>query len=223
MVTVAPRFSRALIFCNGEFASTDYEEAQAGDLVFCADGGLHHALNVGLKPHVILGDFDSIDADLQRALREWDCGPKVMEFPREKDKTDGQLAVEYALDAGIKDIWLYGSLGHRIDHTLGNLFLAWLCLKRGARLQLVSKGQRVVMLRAPARVCITGEKGDYVSLIPLTPTVSGVTATGLYYPLQNDTLHMGETRGLSNELVTNCAAIEATSGVLIVVNSKQGP
>jgi len=217
MVTVAPRFSRALIFCNGEFASTDYEEAQAGDLVICADGGLHHALNVGLKPHVILGDFDSIDADLQRALREWDCGPKVMEFPREKDKTDGHLAVEYALRAGVKEILMFGGLGGRFDHTLGNLLLAWICLARGVPLQIVGQKQYVSMLKGPDRAEIRGKARDYVSLLPLTPTVIGVTTQGLYYPLDDAILYLGDTRGISNELVANIGSVEVRDGVLFIL------
>lgn len=209
-------FQRGLIFANGEFSSGDVPRPKAGDLIVCADGGLKHAMAIGLRPHVVLGDFDSL-GNVEQAFLQKEAGSiHVVRYPAEKDKTDGHLAVEYALAAGVKEILMLGGLGGRFDHTLGNLLLAWLCQARGVPLQIVGKNQYVSMLRGPDRVEIRGRSGDYVSLLPLSPTVIGVTTQGLYYPLDDAILYLGDTRGISNELVANIGAVEARDGVLVI-------
>mgnify|MGYP000965364009 CR=1 FL=1 len=112
---------------------------------------MHHALSVGLTPHVILGDFDSVDSGWRSSLGAESTAPTVLYYPRDKDKTDGQLAVEYALDAKIKKICVYGGLGRRFDHTLGNLGLAWLCTTRGAEFHP----------GLPAPTCLLGNQLSY--------------------------------------------------------------
>ncbi len=171
---------------------------------------------------MILGDFDSVDSGWRSSLGAESTAPTVLYYPRDKDKTDGQLAVEYALDAQIKKICVYGGLGRRFDHTLGNLGLAWLCTTRGAEFHMIDSEQIVQMLKAPGTAYIEGSPRDYVSLIPLTPTVSCITTGELCYPLEGATLYFGETRGLSNELLAKRAWVKATDGVLIIVktNSK---
>jgi len=214
-------FDRALVFCNGEFSPESVPRLRANDLVICADGGLEHAMSVGIEPHVVLGDFDSLSGAHQRYLNQAPTHIKIYEYPIQKDKTDGQLAVEYALDTGVREIWMFGGLGGRFDHTLGNLLLCWLCLGRGVAMQLVGHRQYVRMLNGPDSTDLRGRPGDYVSLLPLTPTVVGVTTTGLYYPLQENTLYLGDTRGLSNELITAQAKVEVRDGILVVIGTER--
>ncbi|NMB26145.1 MAG: thiamine diphosphokinase [Firmicutes bacterium] len=215
------KFHRGLIFCNGEFSPEDVPAVRETDLVICADGGLGHARAVGLTPHVVLGDFDSLKSADQKYLHSHRGTIEVFQYPAEKDKTDGQLAVEYALDAGVQEIWIFGALGGRIDHTLGNILLGRLCIDRGVALWLVGHRQHVCMLRGPTEALVKGSPKDYVSLLPLTTTASGVTTAGLYYPLQEATLYLGETRGLSNELTGNTGKVEVKDGTLLVVRTNR--
>lgn len=214
-------FHRGLIFCAGEFTPEDVPSPEDTDLVICADGGLEHAMAVGIKPHVVLGDFDSLSGGYLQYLSKDIPTVEIHRYPVEKDKSDGQLAVEYALDAGVKEIWILGGLGGRLDHSLANLFLAWLCLNRGVTLQMLARGQCVSMVRGPDTHELHGRPGDYVSLLPLTSTVVGVTTKGLYYPLKKGTLQMGETRGLSNELTRGNAVLEVEDGTLVLVQTRR--
>lgn len=210
-------FDRGLIFANGEFSPQDVPQPKTGDLIVCADGGLKHAMAIGLRPHVVLGDFDSL-GHVEREFLQKEAGSvRVLRYPVEKDKTDGHLAVEYALAAGVREILMFGGLGGRFDHTLGNLLLAWLCLARSVPLQIIGQNQYVSMLKGPDRAEIRGRPGDYVSLLPLTPTVIGVTTQGLYYPLDDAILYLGDTRGISNELVATIGSVEARDGVLVIL------
>ncbi|NLA58472.1 MAG: thiamine diphosphokinase [Firmicutes bacterium] len=216
-----PRFRRALIFCNGEFSAESVPELGEDDLVICADGGLDHALALGIKPHVVLGDFDSLSETVRRRLREKDPAlGTVYEYPVEKDKTDGQIAVEYAVSEGIGEIWLLGGLGGRLDHALGNVLLGS-ALGFEGMLKVLGRGESAVVVKGPGRVEISGAKGDYVSLIPLTPVCTGVVTAGLYYPLRSETLYRGDTRGLSNELISCAGSVELAAGLIIVIHTQR--
>ena len=214
-------FNRGMVFCNGEFSPEDVPGLTEADLVVCADGGLAHAMAVGIRPHVVLGDFDSLGNTYRELLDKQSKIIEVINYPVEKDKTDGQLAVEYALNAGVKEIWMFGALGGRLDHSLGNLFLAYLCVDHGVQLKIVGHKQLVSMLQGPDTAQICGKPGDYVSLIPLSPTVVGVTTSGLYYPLQQSTLGRGDTRGLSNELITEMGTVSLQEGSLLLIQTRQ--
>jgi len=218
--TVDRHFQRALIFCNGEFSADIVPELRKDDLIICADAGLEHALALGITPHVVLGDFDSLSEALRRRLQERDPAfGQVYQYPIEKDKTDGQIAVEYAVKQDIEEIWLLGGLGGRLDHALGNVLLGAAVGFQGT-LKVLGRREEAAVIQGPGRLEISGGNGDHVSLIPLTAVCSGVTTAGLYYPLQGDTLYRGDTRGLSNELISSLAAVELADGLMIVIHTK---
>ena len=215
------RFTRALVFCNGEFSPESVPELEADDLIICADGGLEHALALGIKPHVVLGDFDSLTGDLRRRLEEGDPGlGAVYQYPVEKDTTDGQIAVEYAAGRGVREIWLLGGLGGRLDHALGNVFLGAVASFAGV-LRVLGRGASAAILKGPGRLEVAGGVGDRVSLLPITESCTGVAVNGLYYPLKGETLYRGDTRGLSNELVSCTGWVELAAGLLIVIHTKR--
>ncbi|NLK08213.1 MAG: thiamine diphosphokinase, partial [Firmicutes bacterium] len=175
-----------------------------------------HAKSVGLVPHVVLGDFDSLSADGKRYLQN-NTSIKVITHPPQKDKTDGHLAVEYALALSVQDIWILGGFGGRIDHTLANIFLGKLCIEHGADLHLVGNKQYVCMLQGPGEAIIEGNPGDYVSLIPLSSTAEGITTKGLAYSLKEGNLYFGDTLGVSNELTASTGEVSILTGGLLVV------
>ena len=99
-----------VIFCAAEFDALA-APLKAGDYLLAADGGLAHLQKLGLKPHGIIGDFDS--------LGYFPEGAEV--FPVEKDDTDAMLAARKGLELGFRDFLFYGSLdGPRLDHTIAN-------------------------------------------------------------------------------------------------------
>ncbi len=183
------------------------------DLVICADGGVRTARSFGIAPHVVIGDMDSSGGGLLAWARRRRA--RVIAHAREKDKTDGQLAVEYALRARTREIDLVGMLGGRLDHALGNIGLLVYAAGRGCRARIFHG--RSELFLAGARTVVQGRTGDLVSLIPLSATAAGVTTGGLKYPLHNDALRMDATRGISNELTGPAAVVKVRRGWLLVV------
>ena len=111
---------RVIIFANGELPNVEKARAlvNADDYIICADGGAHHALALGLQPNVIIGDLDSItNAELQMATA------RIIQFSRDKNETDLELALYYALEQKPTSMRIIAALGNRLDQTLGNISL----------------------------------------------------------------------------------------------------
>ena len=177
------------------------------DYLLAADGGLAHLRGLGLAPHGILGDFDSLGYTPQ--------GAEV--FPVEKDDTDAMLAVRKGLELGYREFILYGSLdGPRLDHTVANFqTLQFLC-DRDAWGYLVGREQLVTVVKNGAITFPEGASGT-VSVFCLGPDARGVTLRGLYYPLENGTLTPGFPLGVSNHFTGESASISVEQGSLLVI------
>lgn len=208
---------QAVIVANGELHDhTRLREIwRTAAVRIAADGGAVNARRfLALAPHIVIGDFDSIDD----ATRAW-CEQAHAEFiqhPREKDETDLELAIDLAMARGATDITILGALGGRFDQTIANVLL------------LVKPAQKHIIARIAGidfdawvswdRASISGEIGETISLIPLTERVEGIVTEGLRYPLRNETLYLGSPRGVSNELVKEVASMSLKSGLVLVVH-----
>ncbi len=224
-VTIAPlagaifcwRFMRALIFVNGEFDNPEAAQrlVRPDDLIIAADGGTEYALSVGAMPYVVIGDLDSITSqDLERVTS---AGGEIVRFPTQKDETDLELALKYAVRAGATEIVILAALGGRLDQTLANLFLMASPVLAGINVRVVEANQEAFLIRAGQEVIVQGEPGDTLSLIPLGSDAEGVTAHGVAWSLDDDTLRFGLARGVSNELTENRARISLRRGCLLCV------
>ncbi len=213
---MASQDKRAVILCHGDFSPGDFELSDR-DVLICADGGAEYAANMGWWPDVIIGDLDSLPPAVRRKWEE--AGAEFIVHPPEKDKTDGELALDYAVDLGVEEVVLLGALGGRIDHTLSNVFM--LTETNVSRARIVDARQELWVIGTPTQ--ITGQEGDTVSLIPLTSTVTGVHTEGLYYPLSDGVLRFGSSLGNSNKMTGEIASISIDCGKLLIVHSsKQG-
>lgn len=207
---------RTIIFING--IVSDYARLAAlpheDDYLICADGGTKHCLHIDRLPHVVVGDLDSMDAELiQRLVRN---GVEIEEHSPAKNETDLELALDRALQDGASEILMVGALGGRLDQSLANLLIL------GQRewpvpIRVVDGDQTAQVLRSGETMALHGAIGSTVSAIPLSDTVTGITYTGLRYPLVDHTLHMGSTRGISNELSAATATVRIASGLLMIV------
>jgi len=215
---------RAIIFANGEF--TDPQAARhllrTGDLIIAADGGTRHALAAGVVPHVIIGDLDSLSPD-GRARAEA-AGSRVSRFSPRKDETDLELALLYAVLEGATEIVVLAALGGRLDQTIANLLLLALPELNGLDVRIVEGSQTASLIQSGQSgsdgrdgALIEGRPGDTVSLIPLGGDAVGVTAEGLEWPLQEDTLRFGPARGVSNVLTAEQARVHVRQGLLLCV------
>jgi thiamine pyrophosphokinase len=187
---------------------------ERADLRIAADGGLRHFDALGCRPHALVGDLDSVDPAEADALEA--AGVTIQRHRPEKDQTDLELAIEFAVEAGAQEILLLGALGGRLDQTLANLLILaqreW-----PAALSIVEENQMATAMRAGNTLHIEGMPGQVVSLIPLTAEVTGITYTGLKYLLQDATLPFGSTRGVSNELAEPSATIKIETGLALIV------
>ncbi|MEX1248955.1 MAG: thiamine diphosphokinase [Anaerolineales bacterium] len=208
---------QALIVANGELdPPRDLGQRLASaDLIIAADGGAQHCRALGILPQVIIGDLDSLDAKLRADFERQ--GVRILTHPADKDQTDLELALLHAKDAGAQQIVVLAGLGHRWDHSVANLLLA-------AHAQFAD--QRIVFLQGEHRLFVirqgsplAARVGERVSLLSLGGDAKGVSTCGLKFPLANETLVFGSSRGVSNVVLAEDAAVELKEGCLLCVIS----
>ena len=198
--------AKCIIFCAAGF-DTPVEPLQKDDFIIAADGGLIHTEKLGIQPHEILGDFDSLGHVPE--------GANV--FPVEKDDTDAMLAVRRGLSLGYREFVLYGSLdGPRLDHTIANFQTLQFLADHGARGYLVGRDYIITVVKEETIRFNAGAEG-ILSVFCLGADAQGVTLEGLYYPLHNGTLTSGFPLGVSNHFTHQPAAITVQSGSLLVM------
>ncbi len=215
---------RAILFVNGTV--TDYAALarliEPADRLIAADGGTHHALAIGRTPHAIVGDLDSLEPAMLAELSTQSV--HIERHPPAKNQTDLELALDYTLQLAahepISAILLVGMLGGRLDQMLGNVLMLaqreW-----PLPLILVDGHTHAQVLRPTAPITLQAAIGDTVSVLPLSDTVTGITYTGMRYPLENHTLQLGSTRGISNEVVAVPATVRIGTGKLLIVETHQ--
>ncbi|MCD7980853.1 MAG: thiamine diphosphokinase [Clostridiales bacterium] len=194
-------------------------QEEVWDCVICADSGLDFCREAGFLPDVILGDFDSADPDALRFFRER-CPERIFTFPAQKDETDTELALQYAIREGAGRITVLGATGTRLDHVLGNIHLLKQAMDADTDCCILDAHNRIRMIRRSLVIRRDGQFGRYVSLIPFTPEVRGLTLTGFAYEVRDFTLASGSARGVSNEIREDEARIEMKSGILLVIESR---
>ena len=206
-----------VIFSGGSFQKSKLVEdvLTKADRVIAADNGSSHAIKIGVVPYAIVGDFDSISVSLKKQLQKKHV--EFQSFPQEKDETDTELAIQYAIQKGATKITLLGgNSGDRFDHILANFFLAAIL---PIPLYFINDNQISWIEKGPAFLDITGKKGDLLSLIPISGNVEHITTKNLEYPLNNESLIFGKPRGISNELTGKKAYISFQKGYLLVTHT----
>jgi thiamine pyrophosphokinase len=184
----------------------------AAPYVVAADRGAATALDFGYQPDVVIGDFDSLDAETRAELDR--RGVPIEIHPRDKDATDGQLAIVRALQAGATHLWLVGFVGGpRLDQTLANLLLLTTV---NLPTTLLDAHNEATLARPDAPVEWRPEPSEIVSLIPVGSNADGVTTEGLRWSLHAETLVAGDTRAVSNEPVSDAARVSLHAGALLV-------
>jgi thiamine pyrophosphokinase len=187
-----------------------------GARIIAADGGSRHALALGLRVDDVVGDADSLTLDEKNVLQQ--AGVHFHPASPDKDETDLELALLLAAQEGAREIRILGALGGRLDMTLSNILLLTLPALVGLDVR-IWHGQQTAWLIRPPGDGITGTPGDTLSLIPLGGDARRVRSMGLVYPLQDEDLHFGPARGVSNVLIGSRAAVRLEEGLLLVVHT----
>jgi thiamine pyrophosphokinase len=205
------------IVTGGELGDPTFLREQVAtvkpEAVICADRGARHLQAAGIVPTLIVGDMDSLDAESARRYEAQGC--RFIRHPREKDETDTELALGEAFGMAPTEVWIWGAMGFRIDHTLANLSLLVQGAEQGVEVKLIDEWCEVFLVTG--RTFFKGEAGQTVSLLPFAGEVTGVTLTGFEYPLTKAVLAVGHPRGTSNRLVANQGIIELETGCLLAI------
>jgi len=186
------------------------------DLIIAADGGAIHLKQMNFIPHVIIGDMDSILPDT-KLFYEKNKTP-IISYPARKNQTDTDLCIDFALEKKATEITLLGVTGNRLDHTLANLFLLRRLADLGIKAKIVDANNEIYLVTDHLE--LTGEKGDPLSIIPVSDIITGLTLEGLEYPLENASIPMGSSLGISNCFKETRATISISAGVLLVTKSR---
>jgi len=206
---------RFVVLANGDMKELDFYKKiiKKGDYIITADGAIHYAFQMGIKPDLAIGDFDSTNENLMKVLEEKKI--KVLKYPKEKDFTDTELAINYAVEKEASEIILMGAIGSRIDHSFSNIALMAKIAEKGIKCRIINENNDCYFVTDN----ISFEKINkrFISIIPISNEVEIEKTHGLYYPLENDILHFGTPRGVSNFSIEDNVSISLKRGVAMVI------
>ncbi len=197
-----------------EFNAAHFAELDAQgvfDYVIAVDGGFSHLEALGRKPDMALGDFDS--------LGYMPKGMRVAKFSSKKDKSDMELAFERARGLRHDEVYVYGALGGRLDHTLANLQLCAKFCEQGFYVNMVGAAELVMFVSGPDLVELPARDEGLISVFSLSDVSKGVFERGLAYELDDADLTNRTTQGLSNEFIGEPAVVGVESGTLAIMVS----
>jgi thiamine pyrophosphokinase len=203
------KHKHALVICNGEMPSLKLIAPflKTKPFIVCADGGANKARPFGITPHVIIGDLDSIT---QKTRHYYSTVP-VIHNPNQNN-TDLEKALDHLLECGITSATVIGATGDRPDHTMSN-FSILLKYQKKLALRFFDERCTVEVIRTSVR--FRAVPGQQISLVPMGKA-SGITTSGLKYPLKNEALELGVREGLSNEAVGSTVSVSVKKGGLLL-------
>ena len=190
-----------------------------GQNIIAGDRGLEALYKLKIIPNHVVGDFDSVSAEILEFYKK-QSQITFHTFNSEKDNTDTDIALQLAIGLKSSRITIRGALGKRMDHALANIHILKDALEANIPCQIIDEHNRIYLINKEMTLEKDKVYGKYVSLIPLTSIVEGLTLTGFKYPLNHYTLPIGTSLGISNEMIEDIAHIEMKKGILIVIESK---
>lgn len=196
------------------------EFQQNGNLWVGVDRGVYTLLSKGITPFMAFGDFDSVTADELKEIEKHVHDLK--KFKAEKDETDMELALNWALRQRPEKIRLFGATGGRLDHFLANVQLLLKPVLRNIELNIeIIDKKNHISIKSPGsyEMKIRNDR-KYVSFIPMSPFVKGLTLEGFKYPLKDHSIPMGSTLCVSNELISDYGTFSFSEGILMVIRSQ---
>jgi len=201
--------------------------------IIAADNGLKVLDDVNVKPDMIIGDFDTVNHDLIDKYKE-EGYSTIIKYNPEKDCNDMELAIDKAIeyiDDSEAEITILGGTGTRIDHSSAGLRLLQKLTVKGIKGTILDSNNRIRLLADKCKsvelfadnLANTGNTVSfkYVSLIPLSEEIKGITTKGLKYNLENADFRFDKniSLGVSNEIIKDRASVQIKSGKLFVIES----
>ena len=211
---------KVLVVANGEANSERFLKSlsKKSDFIIGVDGGAGVLFNYGIKMDVAIGDFDSID---KRVFEKIKKSVKILQYPREKDYSDTELAVQYAINRGFEDFTLTGMGGKRTDHLLFNLSVLYSLLKRGKKARICEENEDIYITNGMLSVKVN--RGNTISIYPFTMRAKVEKTTGLKYLLYNKVITKSKTLTLSNVALVDKVFVNVSKGVVLLIVEKRVP
>lgn len=209
---------KGLIVAGGKFLNREIlrDIIKETELIIAADGAGKYLYDIDVTPDYLVGDFDTLDSFYLDHYK--DKGVKIHTFPRKKDKTDLELAIDYAIKEGVKELILIGVLGTRMDHSLGNIMLLFMLWEKGIKGRIIDDNNEMFIVEK--ETIITKNRFSYVSILSIYEDMIGVTLRGFKYETTNEIFYRTSTFGISNELINEKGIVKIKSGKGLIILSK---
>jgi thiamine pyrophosphokinase len=208
--------THVVISCGGSLGDWAVPIIKSAEIRIGADSGAFFIIKCGEKIDYALGDFDSI-SDEQLILIK----ANSIDFEKvdaiDKDDTDSMLALKKAISLKPDTITMIGALGNRFDHSLNNIQLLNFANQNGVACEIIDASNRIRLVTPESNVKVFKSSYKYVSLIPITERVTGITLKGFQYPLSDATFEIGRAYGISNVLNSDLGSVSITSGKLLII------
>jgi len=210
---------KALVVSGGNEINEDklmslYEQ---NDVIIAADSGVEQLLKINKLPDCLVGDLDSINEKSILYLES--KGVKTIVYPKEKDKSDTEIAIELILPQKPENITLVGATGSRLDHSLANIFLLKKLSDLNIDTQIIDNNNIIKLIKSEQTI-IKDESFDYISLIPICLDGIVITLNGFHYNLIKEHIEFGSSFGISNEIDKSIGHIIKHSGEGLLILSK---
>ena len=170
---------RCLIISGGDYSPIG--DAITYDYVIACDLGYEYALKMGIRPDIMVSDFDSLDKD------EFSYDIPLLEFPVRKDDSDTMLAIKHALDKGYDHLIICCALGGRLDHTIANIQGMAYAARNGALCEIISENEYLRTFTG-GEMILPKKEGFSLSLYSITDACDNVSITGSAYDISGMTM-----------------------------------
>ena len=215
MTSVSSAITTAVVLLGGNAAEVrSLGVLPTSTFVVAADSGVEIAQQLGLDVHAVVGDMDSITPTALAALAA--LGTEIVRHPVDKNESDAELALRYAIQQGAQRVVLVSGGGGRLDHQLALVAVMFIDDLSDVRVEVRVAGSRAYAIRGGASMNIACDVGDVIGLLPFGGDAHGVTTSGLQWVLSNESLRVAASRGISNRAITNEVFVSVAAGRLVV-------
>ena len=198
---------------GGVLEKSFIKEIRSAQYVIGVDRGAYWLIVNKITPDIAIGDFDSVSLQELKEIKK--RVKTIKKYPPEKDATDMELAVDHAVSLHPKEVIIYGAIGTRVDHTMGNIHL----LERLHEAGVIRDSNNEVRIISGRTTVKKDARYLYISFLSITETVE-VTLSGFFYDVTRTSIRRGQTLGISNEICEDEATINIHSGKALVIWSR---
>lgn len=201
-----------------DFALQQLEQLNP-EIIIGVDKGLAFLHEEQIMPTHIVGDFDSVEPEIIEFYKEHTQVP-IRQFDPVKDATDTEIAVRLAIELGVKELWVLGATGSRLDHVWGNVQTLAVAHEAGVKAYILDACNRISLIERETCLLKKDAFGKYFSVFPLGGSVEGFSVQGAKYPLENHTLSPYDSLCVSNEIEADEVKIAFPKGLVVLMETR---